>query len=72
MTTESYERMLDLIVATPNTDPANRVECGECGFKWDDSISTSFTPAPSGRCPNEYNHAEESEEETEYYRSRLT
>mgnify|MGYP007044121884 CR=1 FL=1 len=27
--------------------------CGECGRSWDDSIPTSMTPAPSGRCPFE-------------------
>lgn len=30
--------------------------CGTCGLSWDDSISTSMTPAPSGRCPFEYFH----------------
>jgi hypothetical protein len=36
-------------------DPAT---CGECGLTWDDGISTSWTPAPAGRCPFEYYHAE--------------
>lgn len=35
------------------TDP---VTCGECGLTWDDAISTSWTPAPSARCPFEYFH----------------
>lgn len=30
--------------------------CGSCGLSWDDSIPTSWTPAPSGRCPFEYQH----------------
>lgn len=32
--------------------------CGTCGRSWDDSIATSYTPAPSGRCPFEYYHGE--------------
>lgn len=32
------------------------VRCGSCGLSWDDSFSTSWTPAPSGRCPFEYFH----------------
>jgi hypothetical protein len=35
-------------------DPAT---CGTCGLTWDDGVSTSWTPAPSGRCPFEYFHA---------------
>jgi hypothetical protein len=31
--------------------------CGTCGRSWDDTISTSMTPVPSGRCPFEYEHA---------------
>jgi hypothetical protein len=34
----------------------NLATCGHCGLTWDDSISTSYTPAPSGRCPFEYFH----------------
>ena len=30
--------------------------CGTCGRSWDDGISTSMTPAPSGRCPFEPFH----------------
>ncbi len=29
---------------------------GGCGLSWDDSLVTSMTPAPSGRCPFEYFH----------------
>ncbi len=31
--------------------------CGTCNRSWDDTISTSMTPVPSGRCPFEYEHA---------------
>lgn len=31
-------------------------QCGTCDRYWDDSISTSLTPTPSGRCPFEYFH----------------
>ena len=31
--------------------------CGTCGRSWDDTISTSMTPVPAGRCPFEYDHA---------------
>jgi hypothetical protein len=33
--------------------------CGTCGRTWDDALVTSVTPAPSGRCPFEYEHGEE-------------
>jgi hypothetical protein len=36
----------------------NACTCGACGRSWDDSIATSYTPAPGGRCPFEYYHAE--------------
>lgn len=39
-------------------DPAT---CGTCGLTWDDGVSTSWTPAPSGRCPFEYFHVDEEE-----------
>lgn len=43
-----------------DTDPAeNRATCGTCGRSWDDGIPTSWTPAPSARCPFEYFHADE-------------
>lgn len=42
------------------TGPArNYVVCCDCERTWDDSISTSMTPAPSGRCPFESFHDEE-------------
>jgi hypothetical protein len=31
-------------------------QCGSCGRYWDDSVPTSLTPVPSGRCPFEYFH----------------
>lgn len=34
----------------------NYATCGHCGLTWDDSISTSYTPAPSARCPFESFH----------------
>lgn len=34
------------------------MQCGECGRAWDDTISTSLTPVPAGRCPFEYFHSE--------------
>lgn len=33
------------------------VTCGECGLTWNDALPTTYTPAPSGRCPNELGHA---------------
>lgn len=35
--------------------------CGTCGRSWDDGQPTSYTPAPSGRCPFEYYHKAEVE-----------
>jgi hypothetical protein len=40
------------------------VTCGTCGRSWNDAAVSSWTPAPSGRCPFEYEH-EDDEEETE-------
>lgn len=34
----------------------DKVTCGHCGLSWDDAIPTSWTPAPSARCPFEYFH----------------
>lgn len=33
-----------------------RATCGTCGRSWDDAIPTSYTPAPSARCPFEAFH----------------
>ena len=32
------------------------LECGECFEQWNDAVITGITPAPSGRCPFEYEH----------------
>jgi len=38
-------------------EPATaRATCGACGLSWDDGVSTSSTPVPSGRCPFEVLH----------------
>lgn len=34
----------------------DRATCGTCGRSWDDAIPTSYTPAPSARCPFEAFH----------------
>jgi hypothetical protein len=36
-----------------------RTTCGTCGLSWDDDRPTSYTPAPSGRCPFEAFHDDE-------------
>ncbi len=41
---------------TPVTDI---VTCGHCGRGWNDALGTSMTPAPSARCPYEYEHEED-------------
>ncbi|GAB4006699.1 hypothetical protein [Nocardioides ultimimeridianus] len=46
---------------TDGTGP-NDATCGECGLSWDDSISTSMTPVPAGRCPFEYFHEDADED----------
>lgn len=42
----------------PGEKAKDKVTCGTCGLSWDDAIPTAWTPAPSGRCPFEYFHAE--------------
>jgi hypothetical protein len=37
-------------------DAGTLATCGTCMRSWDDSIPTSMTPVPSGRCPFEYYH----------------
>lgn len=49
--------------ATPQRDDNGKViediaTCGTCGQSWNDALITGRTPAPSGRCPYEYIHAE--------------
>ena len=41
------------------------VTCGECGLSWDDTVSTQYTPAPSGRCPFEAFHEMDEPDEDE-------
>ena len=38
------------------TDGPGVSVCGTCRLMWDDSVSTSRTPVPSGRCPFEVWH----------------
>jgi hypothetical protein len=65
MTSETYSRVLaEIAAAADEASPENVATCLTCGFRWDDTKSTSLTPPPSGRCPNEYNHPEENCEET--------
>lgn len=40
----------------PGDKAKDKATCGTCGLSWDDNISTSMTPAPSGRCPFEKFH----------------
>ena len=37
--------------------------CGSCGLTWDDGVITSMTPTPSGRCPFEYFHRYDTDDE---------
>lgn len=40
----------------PAPPGADIVTCWTCHRSWDDSLPTSLTPAPSARCPFEYEH----------------
>lgn len=44
--------------------PANprATVCGTCRRGWDDTVSTSVTPTPSGRCPWEDEHTYEEDD----------
>jgi hypothetical protein len=46
------------VLRTPQerSGAASLATCGTCGRSWDDAIPTSWTPAPSARCPFEYWH----------------
>lgn len=48
---------IDSVVRLDPSDPRATV-CGTCGAAWDDSVSTSLTPVPAGRCPFEADHAD--------------
>lgn len=43
--------------ANLDTLPNGWALCLQCGRAWNDARSTSVTPAPSARCPFEYDHA---------------
>jgi hypothetical protein len=43
-------------VAPHREAPAGFTRCGTCARAWDDSKSTTLTPAPAGRCPFEHMH----------------
>jgi hypothetical protein len=45
----------DSVVRLDPSDPRATV-CLTCGAAWDDSVSTSLTPVPAGRCPFEADH----------------
>ena len=49
------------VVETDGTG-ARDMTCGTCGRSWDNSMSSDLTPTPSGRCPFEYDHEEESDD----------
>lgn len=57
-------------VLAPGEAATDRVTCGQCGRSWDDAIGTSWTPAPSGRCPFEYFHDDEDDDENPSYEQR--
>ena len=46
----------DWPVQPVDPDFVGATTCGDCGLSWDDSVSTSMTPAPAGRCPFEHFH----------------
>lgn len=52
------KRIFDGAEHPQSTADVQIAHCGECGFTWDDGLSTEYTPVPSGRCPFEYVHEE--------------
>ena len=58
MTHKDIPATFPVAVLNDGDEAKDRATCGNCGLSWDDAISTSYTPAPSGRCPFEYFHAE--------------
>jgi hypothetical protein len=48
----------------PTDKAADRATCGHCGLSWDDAIPTSYTPAPSARCPFEAFHTYKADKPT--------
>lgn len=61
-----YFRHPSGVVELDPADPLATV-CGSCGRGWDDSVPTAWTPAPSGRCPFEYEHPEPLDDSTHAY-----
>jgi hypothetical protein len=49
------------VVELPPSSPLATV-CGRCGRGWLDEHTSDATPAPSGRCPFEYDHPNEDDE----------
>lgn len=50
------------------------LQCNTCSRVWDDDVVTGITPAPSGRCPFEYDHPDEDDSPAarlEYLRGEL-
>lgn len=43
--------------------PLSVATCGECGRSWDNDRASGLTPTPSGRCPFEYDHGTEHDDE---------
>jgi hypothetical protein len=48
--------LAERIAVTEHTNPRDVATCGTCGRSWDDSVITSVTPVPGGRCPFEAEH----------------
>lgn len=42
-----------------------RCTCGTCGLSWNDNLVTSYTPAPSARCPFEAFHDDATDQPAE-------
>jgi len=42
----------------PEGEKPQWMQCGLCKTWWDNSLITSKTPVPSGRCPFEWEHVE--------------
>ncbi len=49
----------------PDEHPPGRTTCDTCGRAWDDDKVTGITPAPSGRCPFENWHEDDTEGKAE-------
>jgi len=61
MNTTAKQQARMLAQGEPQLDDDGKVivdmaTCGSCGRSWNDALMTSWTPAPSGRCPFEYWH----------------